>query len=738
MNTIKIKNIIMEVRYLKILFFIVLPSVILADSWLQTDWRGGEGYFQWTEVNGYYEGKGVHGWRKPGFLTIFAPDIEHFSSIGKMEGAAGVYSLYSDSISRYYAGTGNFSSGSGRIFVTQDFGNSWHYSTVDSNYADKVTSIFLPSFDEEFLVGTERINSSRLYKSINMGDSGWVLVGYLSGTYVSSVLETEDKFLYASTVHSSNNNGKIWYSTNLGTTWQPFEKQPAVGTVKPSAIYQFILTTGIFVDFDFYAAAYFTNYGAKIFRFSNVTQEWEACANLPDTNCIPFAMDIGYDTLENNGVIYVGTGDAYGKVFRSTDKGNSWDTCGILEGSWGVHGIEIDRDGTVCAACRVYGKRKKGFMVQVFRSQNMGFTWEVTSAIGGTLTNKPTSFYQTRKGFLLLGTENEAEIFKASYMDSGYIVSSVYDVGTGNGSSEFGSIYWSENLNGEHLDVKVRTDWDSTMINALPWALCDNCINNQDISDLISVSDGAQYIQYRVELSTDSIDYSPELKEIQIDYTIDSIPPVLDTAYASDGDSILPGIDKDDYVMLIFDDSTNVPPITPDNVNSVLRLSGAHSWWDSLTFVYAEWLHPASLRLSWPGLEGSPTVAVGDTIYPDSFTITDRWCNPCFNPVVITGSFGPAGIIEDETLGYKKEKVKVYPSISNGRFIIRFDTDNDSKVKITLFDITGRALYTFADRWYRKGTYSINWSNVELPSGIYFLKVIIESKSCIKRLTIIR
>lgn len=729
-----------DVKNLIFLIFVLFPSFTLADSWIQTDWSGGDGYFQWQDPTGYYEGIGVNGWRKPGSLTLFAPDFEHFYSIGKLSEAMGVYALYSDSLNRYYAGDTS-SLGNAKLYISTDFGNTWKGSVIHSTIINKVTSIFLPSFtfDTVIFVGT---SPSRIYKSIHMGDSGWVyMLNPLSANYVSSILEIGGNgYLYASTVGTSNYLGKIWKAYQ-GNGWSPLSDsmQPYVNDKMPTGIFQFIMSK----DNALYLSSYYNYNGiyvARIFR-SYTLGVWELCTNLPDTLCRPFAMDIGYDTLGNYGIIYVGVeiNGGIGKVFRSTDDGNSWDTCGTLEGpARTVNGIKVDGDGTVYAS--VYVIEGFDYVVKVFRSTDMGLTWENSSSIGGVLTNKPTAFHQTKRGFLLVGTENEAEIFRSGYVDSGYLVSSVYDVGTGNGSSNFDSIItWDENLNGQNLAIKVRTDSVDSMAGALPWNLCPVATNGEPLSNLISVDNGYRYIQYRVEFSTDSIDYSSELKEIEIKYSIDTIPPHIDTAYASDGSTPGYGIDGDDTVYIIFDDATNTPLIEGNIIDTVLRLSSGHRWIDTLTwYLEAEWITSKRLEISWPILLNLPSIEVGDTIYPDSFTITDIWGNPCYSPIVLTGSFDPPGIAEDVSPYESVERVTVFPQISRGKVNIKLNLKKDSDVKISFFDITGRLLHNIVERRYTKGIYSIGWYNRENPSGIYFIKTDINNKSHIDKVTIVK
>jgi hypothetical protein len=276
------------------------------------------------------------------------------------------------------------------------------------------------------------------------------------------------------------------------------------------------------------------------------------------------------------------------------------------------------------------------------------------------------------------------------------------------------------------------------MGNAVPWYLCTNATNGQDISSLPSVTDGHRYIQYRAELETDSVDYSAVLHKITIEYDVDSTAPRIDTAFASDGDSVGPGIDKDDYVMIIFDDSTNSPAITPSTINSVLMLSNSHSWLDGNGFVYAEWLSEDSLRIMWPALVGSPTVAVGDTIYPDTATITDRWGNASYVPARITGSFGPPGVGEDAVADISSDRILIFPSITRQHLTACLEVRDDSEVNIVLFDVSGRFVCTLLEKKILKGRHDIDIAIENQPVGVYFLKSRIGDRTTIEKIVIVK
>lgn len=717
-----------QLRWLIPLVVLALPFPLFADEWVQTDWSGGDGSFQYQDPSGYWAGSGVNGWRNPGSLLLFAPDFGKFVSIGSPGSAYGIYGLFSDaSPSCFYVGTGEDTA---EVFISRDFGATWDTTALlPQQFPLEVNVLYATKLGYLFAGSTP----ARIYRTHASGDSVWETVHTIHSSQgtVSNFAEV-DFNLYATTVRATNDQAKVYKSDIYGSNWNESPEQPEIGGISPAAIYGLVLSE----DSSFFAAAYYTNYGARIFRYLSTGTDWELCSNLPDTAGKPFGLDMGYDTLGIYGSLYVGMGEDSARVFRSDDQGGTWTPCGGLENARLVEGIVVDRDGTIYAACQT--KRGLNDQVKVFRSTDMGTSWDTSAAIGSSATNKPTSFHQTDKGFLLVGTAISGEIFKAAYTDSGFLESSVLDVGSGNGSSEFNTVWWSVNLNGQQLGIKVRTGSDSMMSNAAPWHLCPFATNGQDLSDLASVWDGHRYIQYRAEFETNAIDYSARLNQIIINYSVDSTAPRMDTVFASDGVSPGPGIDADDYVMIVFDDSTNTPAISPATINSALKLNNGHSWWDDNGFVYAEWLSAESLRIWWPGLVGSPTVAVGDTIYPDSSTIADRWGNGCRFPAEIAGSFDPPGIGEEGSVGPHADNILIFPSVINKRFTASLDLAEDAHVQMALFDLSGRFVCTLFERQLCKGRNNLTIAARQLPAGIYFIKTLVNQSYTIEKITIVR
>ncbi|RKZ19969.1 hypothetical protein DRQ18_07185 [bacterium] len=192
---------------------------------------------------------------------------------------------------------------------------------------------------------------------------------------------------------------------------------------------------------------------------------------------------------------------------------------------------------------------------------------------------------------------------------------------------------------------------------------------------------------------------------------MERIPPIIDSAVASDGVNPLPGIDNDDYVALYFSEPTTKPVIDASNIDSVLSLSGGHSWLDGFGSVgECMWNQEGTILVIYLTTTFSPpTISPGDTIIPDGKTIRDLYDNPCSSPVVLTGSFGP-----QEVSVSRRDELEVM-SLNHGG--ISFTCTVKDEGVVALYGVDGRLL------WKKevKGTYKGRIRNI--PSGVYFLRL---------------
>ncbi len=212
----------------------------------------------------------------------------------------------------------------------------------------------------------------------------------------------------------------------------------------------------------------------------------------------------------------------------------------------------------------------------------------------------------------------------------------------------------------------------------------------------------------------------------------EGVAPVILSAEASDNVSPVPGIDADDYVLLRFDELTNRPPIDALNINSVLSLSGGHSWLDGFGDIGAARWNPLGdmLMIELSVIVNPPTVAVGDTIIPDGATITDEWGNAAVSPVVIKGSFSPPGIGEGVRLSLpmafalSQNQPNPFTRLTTITYAIPANGGApESHVNLAIYDLTGRLVETLVNETQQPGMHQVQWSRKRNPSGVYFYRI---------------
>ncbi len=92
---------------------------------------------------------------------------------------------------------------------------------------------------------------------------------------------------------------------------------------------------------------------------------------------------------------------------------------------------------------------------------------------------------------------------------------------------------------------------------------------------------------------------------------------------------------------------------------------------------------------------------------------TDTW-------IVRTGPDAVLPVVEPPALQPRGFTLTAYPNPFNATTNIVFELPAAAKVELVLFDLTGRAVRTLAERQYQAGRQELALDAGELPSGIYF------------------
>ena len=220
--------------------------------------------------------------------------------------------------------------------------------------------------------------------------------------------------------------------------------------------------------------------------------------------------------------------------------------------------------------------------------------------------------------------------------------------------------------------------------------------------------------------------------DVALKASVDDAPgPILFEAHATDGPTGGPGIDDDDYIRLEFNTLTNIPVIDQTNIDNILPLSGGHTWLSvDGSLNSAVWSADSTQLIVYLTTSGGvPTVAVGDTVYPDSVTIQDTWGLACKSPRVITGSFEVG--IEESPLERTRFVNRLYlarPNPFAGNTRIVYEISSRTPTSVRVYDITGRIVATLVDEVKDPGRYTAIWDGSSseggrVGSGVYFYRM---------------
>ncbi|MEJ5307110.1 MAG: FG-GAP-like repeat-containing protein [candidate division WOR-3 bacterium] len=209
--------------------------------------------------------------------------------------------------------------------------------------------------------------------------------------------------------------------------------------------------------------------------------------------------------------------------------------------------------------------------------------------------------------------------------------------------------------------------------------------------------------------------------------------PEMVKADASDGMVVGEGVDYDDYIRIEFGGLTNEPKIDKSNIDSILRLSGGHSYLANGRYLdTCRWEIEGGksvLYIELTEIISKPTVMVGDTIYPDGVTIRS-FEYPTYaisEPIVISGSFGPTGIGEEELL---VRNVDIEIEILKQNVI----WNTKGRGVLVIYDISGREI--IREGRDMLGEYKTDISG--LKNGIYFVKLQTGSKTITRKIVLIK
>ena len=94
--------------------------------------------------------------------------------------------------------------------------------------------------------------------------------------------------------------------------------------------------------------------------------------------------------------------------------------------------------------------------------------------------------------------------------------------------------------------------------------------------------------------------------------------------------------------------------------------------------------------------------------------------------------------IDENTLIPQNIELSAYPNPFNARTTINFSLAEQSPVGLSIYDITGRLVETVHRGVLQAGPHSIVWDAAELPSGVYFTRLIAGEIESMRKLSLIK
>ena len=98
----------------------------------------------------------------------------------------------------------------------------------------------------------------------------------------------------------------------------------------------------------------------------------------------------------------------------------------------------------------------------------------------------------------------------------------------------------------------------------------------------------------------------------------------------------------------------------------------------------------------------------------------------------------PENYFPDQTILFQN-----YPNPFNSQTVISFQIKSAAKVSLEIYNILGNKIQTLVDEYKRAGHYSVSWdgndeSGLQVPTGIYFYRLIADNYTQTKKLLILK
>lgn len=620
------------------------------------------------------------------------------------------------------------------LYRSTDNGTSWLKLNINSNFDD--IQAIANGGDGIIYAGCGTVGgqSIGIFCSTNNGEQ-WSLISTIYPyNYVYSLFVSLNQTIIASLQDSG-----IVRTTDNGVTWNSVRLEPAssfVGT----------LSGEIFC----------TNVGWSEFGVSQSTddgQTWnQVNTGLPDSAIVCIASNLV-------GELFVGHSTG---IYRSLNNGNTWDKISNNFGSYSVLNLVYFNNQKLFAGTQFDG---------VLRSSDNGIDWE--------LTNYPSDDNLPIKTIFIQNNENIFVSVEAGY---GYILYKssdgglswhpaidgldTYNVSTLSMNKISGNLYIGSFPHGFYLSSDEGTTWVSrntgltntfiqtlstnmngdifagtyfggvfrTTNEGLQWQEVNNGITYTNIVSLIVLSDGTILAGGGAVPSGGNATFRSTNNGDNWHMVLDK--PCLSFTQIPGG-KLFALVKLDVQQIWVSTDGgenwTNpnqgseiFPELLTSNSMGYLL---AGSYW-SLYISGDEGMH-------WQEMEPLPDFAPVSCLAFDSlnYLYVGTWEKGLYKSVipVITSLNEDSKINPDEFMLYQN-----YPNPFNPVTKIKYSIAAPGMVQIKIFDLFGSEIKTLLNEYRQTGIYELEFNASNLPSGVYFYRMIIGSYSETKKLILLR
>ncbi|WP_304130580.1 T9SS type A sorting domain-containing protein [Ignavibacterium album] len=201
--------------------------------------------------------------------------------------------------------------------------------------------------------------------------------------------------IYAGTWDKINNlNSGLYFSSNEGSSWIRLDSQLGEGA---------ILALERNIDNTLYIIKYYVTTGRTLFKSTDNGQNWSPVNNISNNQIKWFGIaPFNPNEMYAIDVLGLGGGNNFNTLFKSTNRGNSWESIGSFPGS--SHGSEITFSFDMTDSMNLYvSVDDRWSSLYLFKSTNKGDNWFYVSSPPVLPTSIFSDYFITSRIYLFPG-----------------------------------------------------------------------------------------------------------------------------------------------------------------------------------------------------------------------------------------------------------------------------------------------------------------------------------------------